>query len=190
MKTKCVDCKKQIEHNSGFPQDSEQWSSTTHVRCAQCWDKHAKNKLIPSMHSEEVRAKKTRQLDRVTNVQPKGTPVKRKRKRRLVCRCGSTSHVSIRHHLCPLNKKNVSPSSVDSATHAAMIVATREAVLAKRAAAAASTVVTPPQTYQFPEPPTHPLKKRPGAKDLVGRTFRDENHYDSNGNIEFRGGSL
>ena len=176
--TKCVGCGQPCEHNSGFPQDTRRdWSIKTNVRCETCWDQHARKTMIPNMHSEEARAKKKRQLDRIANkrkkkktVSPANDTPKRKRKKRTQCKCGSTDHVSIRHHRCKLNKKNknknagdeaahvptankdpASPSSDDSVSYAAKIIATREAVLAKRRAVAAAS---PPSVNNEPASPS------------------------------------
>ena len=40
----------------------------------------------------------------------------------------------------------------------------------------------------MPPKPVKPLPRRPSAKDLLGRTFYDEDHYDDDGNVEFEGG--
>lgn len=41
-----------------------------------------------------------------------------------------------------------------------------------------------------PPPPKCPLPKRPTAKDLLGRTFHDDDHFGSNGEVEFEGGEF
>ena len=50
-RTRCSDCCKQLECRSAFPQDYEDWgqSKSRSVRCASCWNKHVKEKLMPEM---------------------------------------------------------------------------------------------------------------------------------------------
>ena len=147
--TPCAECGKQISHNSAFPQDKRgQWGTKTPLRCKECWKSHVNLNLIPKMAVEEARAKKSRQFEKANRDITDDKP-RKKRAKRTQCRCGSTSHVSIRHSKCPLNPKNIE-SETDSETHAERIVKTREIVLANRRKA---TTPTPsPSTPATPTP--------------------------------------
>ena len=194
VKTRCP-CGAIITHNSGFPQNKrDQWANKTTLRCSDCWNQHVDNNLLQNIENEDTRAKKSRQFEKEKRRREKADSQKtakvgsddvpkKKRAKRTHCKCGSTTHLTARHSLCPLNKKNRTIAKTNTSPAV-------DTTPDNNTTPADNTVVTPPQSYQFPEPPTHPLKKRPGTKDLVGRTFRDENHYDSNGNIEFEGGEF
>ena len=152
--TKCEVCGVTVNHNSGFPQDSDQWATKTTVRCPKCFDKHVQTVLIPEIANEEARAKKARQYDRVMqrrdNKKRKSSEpqVPNKRKKRTQCRCGSKTHVMVTHRDCPLNKKNLD--------HDNAIVATREIILNRRREAINSTTPSPPPSNSTPSPPSPP----------------------------------
>ena len=56
-------------------------------------------------------------------------------------------------------------------------------VQARRKTKKTATMVVPP-------PPKGPLPRRPAAKDLLGRTFYDEDHFGYDGEVEFEGGEF
>ena len=71
---------------------------------------------------------------------------KRKRKRSKTCRCGSTTHQTIRHRDCPLNKKNsaaatAADAAATTAADAAAATATTAATAAAAIAAAAAVTL-------------------------------------------------
>ena len=105
--SKCSSCGAFISHNSAFPQDKQKdWVTKTPLRCEKCWKAHVEDELIPNIAQDVARAKKQKQFARKTKRKKDANGEQQKRKKRTQCRCGSKSHVSIRHHSCPLNKKN------------------------------------------------------------------------------------
>lgn len=96
----CSSCSKNLSPSQIFPKDADAWGETVDkiVFCADCWDKHVQNKMMPLMQERQDKESGS-----------KGKPKK-------PCKCGSTSHATTRHMDCPLNKRNLCERPEDVAS--------------------------------------------------------------------------
>ncbi len=131
-KTSCCDCGKKMEFNAFFEQDHKDWESgcaSQHVRCPPCFEKFVESEVLPNHHGRLVNKRKLSQTSpdspyhfveekektpkppeekekEKTPKPPVAKKQRRTRKKRTKCKCGSTTHFTVRSKNCPLNKKN------------------------------------------------------------------------------------
>ena len=96
----CSSCSKNLSPSQIFPKDADAWGETVDkiIYCADCWDKHVQNKMMPLMQERQDK-------ELASKAKPKKP-----------CKCGSTSHATTRHMDCPLNKRNLCERPEDVAS--------------------------------------------------------------------------
>ena len=97
----CVQCGKKVDVDS----------AVTAGRCQLCWQIHVNKHVIP-LEQERL----DRQKKKGTTATPKDNPdqpaAKRKRSRSNSCKCGSTTHKTVRSRQCPRNPRYIKPKKV------------------------------------------------------------------------------
>lgn len=153
-KTSCCDCGKKIEFNDYFEQDHKDWepgSARQHVRCPPCFDKFVKTKILPNHHGRLVNKRKPKESSpdspyhfveadekEAEAAQPVAKKKRRRKKKRSQCKCGSSTHLTVRSKHCPLNKKNKKNAEV---------VQTPEATDQKPQSSGEKEFVAPPKRF-------------------------------------------
>ena len=126
----CPDCKKEFPIAKGFPRDEgSAWLTHDTPRCRPCWTATMNADVLPLVVNPKERKNMTTALTgkkrkatsgdgaegkkrKATSGDGAGGKKRKRRTRRTQCKCGSTTHVSVRHGKCPLNKKNATQSQV------------------------------------------------------------------------------